>query len=84
MSEAIVYPNMPLAVYREIAAHLQQVQGVRVLLTPQTSQTFDYQASQIEALQIEYTSDFQPGDKVKVEAILDYYAQRHGRYQPIK
>jgi hypothetical protein len=26
--QTIIYPQMPLAIYRELASHLQQVQGV--------------------------------------------------------
>ena len=82
-SRVIVYPDLPLAIYREIAAHLQQVQGVRVSLTPQTSLTFNYQDSQVEALEIEYTDDFEPSYQAQVETILDYYAQRHGPYRQV-
>jgi len=33
-------PGLPLAVYREVAAHLQQVEGVETGLLPQTAQRF--------------------------------------------
>jgi len=82
-SQVIVYPDLPLAIYREIAAHLQQVKGVSVSLNPQTSPNFSYQTSQIEALELEYTADFEPSQKVEVQGILDYYAQRHGNYQVV-
>jgi len=38
-------PGLPLAVYREVAAHLQQVEGVETGLLPQTAQRFDYTQS---------------------------------------
>jgi hypothetical protein len=79
--QTIIYPRMPLAIYRELASHLQQVQGVETHLTPQQFQQFDYHQSQIGSLEINYTQAFQESDRTLVTAILDYYAQRHGSYQ---
>ncbi|GCL51957.1 hypothetical protein NIES3804_35450 [Microcystis aeruginosa NIES-3804] len=79
--QTIIYPRMPLAIYREIASHLEQVQGVETNLTPQQFQQFDYHQSQIGSLEINYTEAFQESDRALVAAILDYYAQRHGSYQ---
>ena len=50
--EKIEFPGLPLAVYREIAAHIRQVLGVEVGLIPQTSSEFDYNQSQISGLWI--------------------------------
>ena len=79
--QTIIYPRMPLAIYRELASHLQQVQGVETHLTPQQFQQFDYHQSQIGSLEINYTETFQESDRTLVTAILDYYAQGHGSYQ---
>ncbi|MBE9264618.1 hypothetical protein IQ224_21725 [Microcystis sp. LEGE 00066] len=79
--QTIIYPRMPLAIYRELASHLQQVQGVETHLTPQQFQQFDYHQSQISSLEINYTETFQESDRPLVTAILGYYAQRHGSYQ---
>ena len=79
--QTIIYPQMPLVIYRELASHLQQVQGVETHLTPQQFQQFDYHQSQIGSLEINYTETFQESDRALVTAILDYYAQRHGSYQ---
>jgi hypothetical protein len=79
--QTIIYPRMPLAIYRELASHLEQVQGVETHLTPQQFQQFDYHQSQIGSLEINYTETFQESDRTLVTAILDYYAQRHGSYQ---
>jgi hypothetical protein len=38
----VSFNNLPLAVYREITAHLQQVSGVEVQLMSQSSPHFDY------------------------------------------
>ena len=79
--QTIIYPRMPLAIYRELASHLEQVQGVETHLTPQQFQQFDYHQSQIGSLEINYTEAFQESDRSLVTAILDYYAQRHGSYR---
>jgi hypothetical protein len=79
--QTIIYPRMPLAIYRELASHLEQVQGVETHLIPQQFQQFDYHQSQIGSLEINYTEAFQESDRALVTAILDYYAQRHGSYQ---
>ncbi|MDY7014081.1 MAG: hypothetical protein SVX43_10890 [Cyanobacteriota bacterium] len=75
--EQISCPGLPLAVYREVAAHLRQIAGVEVRLIPQSSPHFDYGQSQIETLWVSYPQD----SSDRLEAILDYYAQRHGSWQ---
>ena len=76
-------PQLPLAVYREVAAHLRQVEDVnaglisRPLNDPQGQ--FDYQQSQIQALWIEHPSNLSRKRQQQIQAILDYYA---GRYRP--
>ncbi len=79
--ETIAYPQLPLAVYREISAHLQQVENVKTVLIPQSSTQFDYAQSQIEAIQIEYPVDLSSQEKQYLESILEYYAQKYGKYQ---
>lgn len=77
----IIYPDLPLAVYREIAAHLQQVRGVQTTLLPQTSQEFSYQQSQVGGLQLEYQPDTDFHVRQRVDEILGYYADQYGAYQ---
>jgi hypothetical protein len=79
--ETIAYPQLPLAVYREISAHLRQVEGVKTVLIPQSSPQFDYAQSQIEAIQVEYPVDLSSQEKQYLEEILEYYAQKYGKYQ---
>lgn len=70
--------GLPLAVYRELAAHLRQVKGVDVGLTPQTSKQFDYQASQTGGLWLEYGHDAEKNARERVQQILAYYQNRYG------
>ena len=79
--ETIAYPPLPLAIYREVSAHLQQVEGVKTVLIPQSSRQFDYAQSQIEAIQIEYPVDLSNQEKQYLESILEYYGQKYGEYQ---
>ncbi|MFB2898121.1 hypothetical protein ACE1CI_34835 [Aerosakkonemataceae cyanobacterium BLCC-F50] len=75
----VVFPRLPLAVYREIAAHLRQVSGVETGLTPQLSQDFDYLQSQVGSLWIEYSETATSASQQRVEQILAYYQQRYGK-----
>ena len=79
--EQITYPNLPLAVYRELAAHLQQVEGVTTELIPQRSEQFDYAQSQVKTLLIQYPSSLEVPRKHQIRRILDYYAKVHGSYK---
>jgi hypothetical protein len=77
----IQFPSMPLASYRELAAHLSQVFGVKASLLSQRSQQFDYYQSQIEGLWLEYSDNAEPGAEQQVERILAYYRDRYGNYE---
>ena len=67
------FPNLPLAVYREIAAHLCQVDGVETGLYPATFQQFDYNQSQVAGLWIEYAPTVGSESRELVDQILAYY-----------
>lgn len=71
---------MPLAVYREVAAHLRQVAGVETVLLPQTSQVFDYQESQVGGLHVQYAADANGATGQRVAQILKYYGDRYGAW----
>lgn len=71
--EKIEFAGLPLAVYREIAAHLRQVEGVEVSLISQSSQQFDYYQSQIDSLCICWTANANPESQQRVQQILTYY-----------
>jgi hypothetical protein len=84
LHQKIYHPHLPLAVYREVAAHLQQVTGVEVELMPQTSTQFDYQQSQIGELHIRYTDQADRHSHHRVAQILMYYGDRHGKWAEVK
>ncbi|MEO0684059.1 MAG: hypothetical protein AAFY76_03165 [Cyanobacteria bacterium J06649_11] len=76
--EKIVFTGLPLAVYREIAAHLGTLTGIEVGLISQTSQEFDYNQSQVGGLWIDYGSSSNSQTKQWVKQILAYYQHRYG------
>ncbi len=80
---ALACQGLPLAVYREIVAHLQQVTGVEAGLTTQTSTTFDYRQSQVGHLWIRHASDLETAKKQRLEQILQYYSDRFGPWQHV-
>ncbi len=77
--EKIEFAGVPLAVYREIAAHLRQVGGVEVELIPQTSSDFDYNQSQISSLSVSWTPNANVESREKFKQIVAYYKNRYGR-----
>ncbi len=79
--ERLHCPRLPLAIYREVAAHLRQVTGVSVELQTQTSEQFDYEQSQIAAIALSYPADLAAAERDRLTAILDHYAQRYGSWE---
>ncbi|WP_041431723.1 hypothetical protein [Synechococcus sp. PCC 6312] len=75
-------PQLPLAVYREVQAHLEQLPGVTVELLPPLPGPFDYLASQIGGIRIETPECLSAEDAQYLQDILDYYAQQFGAWQP--
>jgi hypothetical protein len=76
-------PQMPLAVYREVAAHLRQVDGVEATLLPQTSTEFEYRQSQVGGVSIAYTAAATEESRRQVAQILAYYGDRYAPWQPV-
>ncbi len=78
----ITSPQLPLAMYREIQAHLQQLTGVTVTLLPPTPGPFDYQASQVGGIEITTPAEFSQSEANRLQEILTYYAQQFGAWKP--
>ncbi|AHB88505.1 hypothetical protein NK55_05990 [Thermosynechococcus sp. NK55a] len=82
MSERVYYNSrMPLAVYRELAAHLQLLDGVSVRLLPQTCSHFDYELSQIEGIAVAVPPTLDPSTQARYEEILEHYGLQHGGWR---
>lgn len=84
--QQLTCPQLPLAVYREVAAHLRQVEGVNssLIMRPikhDPDAKFDYYQSQVAAIQIDYLEDVAPSTQHQVTRILDYYARRYHTWE---
>lgn len=75
-------PGLPLAVYREVAAHLCQIDQVETDLLPQEAEHFDYALSQIGWLRIRHPQDLSKSDQEQLDQILTFYSQRFGKWIP--
>jgi hypothetical protein len=73
----VQFTNLPLAVYREIAAHLCQVEEVETKLLQASTPEFNYDDSQVESLQIQLPVANQQS-REQVEEILAYYQNIFG------
>ena len=76
-------PRLPLAVYREVAAHLRQIAGVNTGLLPQTAKEFDYLQSQVGGVWIRYSADAAAICQPQIEQILTYYGDRYGQWETL-
>ena len=80
--QKLTCPQLPLAVYREVAAHIRQVKGVEAnpilrSIEHQPGAKFDYYQSQVAALEINYSAEVTEQHKQRVTEILDYYGKRY-------
>jgi hypothetical protein len=80
-SSEVYHPRLPLAVYREVAAHLRQVIGVEVDLLPPQSTQFNYNLSQVGGLRLRFTSEASQASQQQAQQILAYYGDRFGTWQ---
>ncbi|MGB3615876.1 MAG: hypothetical protein WBA10_18925 [Elainellaceae cyanobacterium] len=75
--------GLPLAVYREICAHLRQCLSINAELLAQSAATFRYSDSQAGGLRISGAPDIDQAIWQQVEAILQYYGTRYGAWELI-
>ncbi|NJL89811.1 MAG: hypothetical protein HC916_08470 [Coleofasciculaceae cyanobacterium SM2_1_6] len=79
VQEKITLPRLPLAVYRELAAHLHQLSGVEATLISQDNRPFDYLESQVAGVIITYNPKVLTSrhTQQQVAEILHYYSDRY-------
>jgi hypothetical protein len=68
--------RMPLAVYREVAAHLQQIEGITVTFLTPNDREFSYTQSQLGGLEIAGVDRLTQPNRIRIDQILCYYANR--------
>ena len=73
------FKDMPLAVYRELQAHLRQLRGLGVDLIPQQSPVFAYHRSQIGGISLvwNHSHPFPEREQQYLKQILSYYSDRY-------
>lgn len=77
-------PELPLSIYREVAAHLRQVMGVEVGIIPQSpGGSFSYRQSQVAGLWIEFPAEANLAIRQRVDQILAYYSDRYRPWQEL-
>lgn len=72
-------PQIPLAVYRELAAHLQQIAGVKVEFLTPIDRAFSYTESQLDGVEISGVDRLADEDLIRMNIILSYYTDRYNR-----
>ena len=72
--------QMPLAVYREVAAHLQQIAGISVTFLEPSDRAFSYLESQLGGLEIRGADRLTESDLQQLERVLSYYAERYDEW----
>ncbi len=77
----IVNHQLSLAVYREITAHLRQVEGVTVSFLTSVNRGFGYTESQLGGLEIIGANLLTEGDQIRLDRLLDYYADRYHQWE---
>jgi hypothetical protein len=69
--------QMPLAVYREVGAHLRQIEGLTVTCLQPIGRGFSYTESQLGGLEITGADRLTASAKIRVDSLLKYYADRY-------
>lgn len=73
--------QMPLAVYREVAAHLQQIAGLKVAFITSKDRKFSYLESQLGGLEITGVDRLAASERLLLDRILSYYANRYNPWE---
>ena len=72
--------QLPLAIYREVAAHLRQVNGITISYLDQVDRDFSYLDSQVGGLEILGADQLSTSDQLRLEQVLNYYADRYSAW----
>ena len=77
IQEKFTFPRLPLAVYRELAAHLRQLLEVETTLVTQEARSFDYLDGQVSGIIITYGQGAVSKTRQQVVRILRYSSDRY-------
>lgn len=73
--------QLPLAIYREIAAHLSQIEGLTIEFLMPNNRAFHYTESQLSGLKIDGCDRLSTQDRLNFDRILSYYAERYAPWE---
>ncbi|WP_373543082.1 hypothetical protein [Chamaesiphon sp.] len=73
--------QLPLAVYREVAAHLRQIAGITVTFLEPIDRAFSYTESQLGGLEITGADRLTELDLRQLDRLLSYYAERYDEWE---
>jgi hypothetical protein len=69
-------PHIPLAIYREFAAHLQQIEGIKVTFLDPIDRSFSYTESQLGGIELFGVDLLSDRDRLRLDQIVAYYTDR--------
>ena len=72
-SKVVYSPDITLAMYRELASHLEQIEDVAAELFWQESTEFSYLGSQIGGLWLSYPQTIASQSQALIQNILNHY-----------
>jgi hypothetical protein len=73
--------QLPLAVDREVAAHLQQIEGITVSFLTPNDRKFSYTESQLGGLEITGGNLLTDSAKMRIDSLLKYYANCYHHWE---
>ncbi|NUN64981.1 hypothetical protein HCU40_09485 [Pseudanabaena biceps] len=68
-------PEITLAMYRELASHIEQIENISCDLFGQESLEFSYLGSQIGGIWLAYPQNLSPDSKNLMSNILNHYGK---------
>lgn len=68
-------PEITLAMYRELASHIEQIENISCELFEQESLEFSYLGSQIGGVWLTYSQNLSPASKNLMSNILNHYGK---------
>jgi len=69
----VYHPDIALAMYRELASHIEQIEDVNAELFWQESTEFSYLGSQIGGMWLTYPQSIPEKSQVLIKKILNHY-----------
>lgn len=69
----VYHPDIALAMYRELASHIEQIEDINAELFWQESTEFSYLGSQIGGMWLTYPQSISENSQILIKKILNHY-----------